>query len=83
MAQRGRPKLVENMNWYELQQHNNKQAIKEMTPHQIEAVSIAHDALGDFMRDFSEMFDVSTDTARKLQTSFWKMRHAFLLEKDD
>ena len=27
--------------------------------------------------DLSDMFDVSTDTARKLQNAFWSMHHAF------
>lgn len=77
MAKVGRPKLVQNMDTYELRIHKNAQAMQNLTEEQLEAVRCAQSALHDFVHDFTEMFDVSVDTARHLQSAFYRMGSAF------
>ena len=87
MAQRGRPKKLEKQieaaqrlmqNLYaEKRKEHAEKATANLTEEQEKAIKQTNEALTDFVQEFSEMFDVSVDTARKLQTSFWAMRHAF------
>lgn len=56
--------------------------LRNMTAEQREAVKAAQEAIGSFVGEWAESFDIyDPDTPRKLQSSFWKLRNAF--ETDD
>ena len=90
MAQRGRPKKIEKQIeeaqermrelWAEKREQASAEkgeAMASLTSEQQIAISKSNEALSDFVNEFSDMFDVSTDTARKLHNAFWAMHHAF------
>ena len=52
-------------------------AIKSLTPDQMKAIDETYIALAEFVSEYSEMFDVTSDNARKLQHAFWGLRHEF------
>ncbi len=52
-------------------------AMSSLTEEQIKTIDVTYEAISDFINDYSEMFDVSSETARKLQLAFWSMRHEF------
>ena len=55
--------------------------LRGMTAEQREAVKAAQDAIGSFISEWTESFDIyDPDTPRKLQSSFWKLRNAFDIE---
>ena len=81
MAQRGRPKLVENMEPWELRKHRNEQAYKALTDEQAEAISKAREALREFNQQWSEKYDLyDMETPRKLDAAFWAMHNSFPLD---
>ena len=49
----------------------------QLTPDQMEAIHNTYDAMQDFVHEYSDMFDVTSETARKLQNSFWTISHQF------
>tara|TARA_R110002074_G_scaffold387376_1_gene569505 strand:+ start:440 stop:685 length:246 start_codon:yes stop_codon:yes gene_type:complete len=78
MAKVGRPKLVENMEPWELSEHKRAQAVKQLTPEQVKAISETREALREFMEEWSESFDIhDPDVPRKLQTAFWHLHNCF------
>ena len=78
MAKVGRPKLVENMEPWELSEHKRAQAVKQLTPEQVKAISETREALREFMEEWSESFDIhDPDVPRKLQTAFYRMHNSF------
>jgi len=78
MAKVGRPKLVENMEPWELTEHNRREAAKHLTPEQAKAISETREALREFMEQWSESFDIcDPDVPRKLQTAFWRLHNYF------
>ncbi len=54
-----------------------EKAIKSLTPEQTKVIDEAYNALAEFVSEYSEMFDVTSDNARKLQHAFWNIRHEF------
>jgi len=78
MAKLGRPKLVENMTPWEVDQHNRKQAMKRLTPEQRKALDKTLAALRDFMEQWGDGFDLhNPQTPRDLQDAFWQMHNYF------
>ena len=90
MAQRGRPKKIEKQIeeaqermrelWAEKREKASAEkgeAMANLTSEQQIAISKSNEALREFVQEFGDMFDVSTDTARKLQNAFWAMHNAF------
>ncbi len=78
MAKVGRPKLVENMEPWELTEHNRREAVKQLTPEQAKAISETRESLREFMEQWSESFDIcNPDVPRKLQTAFWHLQRYF------
>ena len=78
MAKVGRPKLVENMEPWELAERNRIEAAKQLTPEQAKAISETREALREFMEQWSESFDIyDPDVPRKLQTAFWHLHNYF------
>ena len=78
MAKLGRPKLVENMTPWEVDQHNRKQAMKRLTPEQRKALDTTLAALRDFMEQWGDGFDLQDpQTPRDLQHAFWQMHNYF------
>jgi len=74
----GRPKNVENMEPWERKEHERKQAIKHLTPEQTKALREAGEALGEFVDEWTETFDLhNPETPRKLQSAFWSIKHLF------
>jgi len=43
----------------------------------MQAIHNTYDAMHDFIGEYSDSFDVSSETARKLQNSFWKISYEF------
>lgn len=60
----------------------NKAAFDQMTEEQQKVVRKTQMALRSFVSEFSESFDVTTDTARDLQNCFWHMESAFRTEEE-
>ena len=52
-------------------------AMKSLTVDQMEAIHNTYDAMQDFIQEYSDMFDVTSETARKMQNSFWAISHQF------
>tara|TARA_R110000744_G_scaffold368992_1_gene479067 strand:- start:1319 stop:1543 length:225 start_codon:yes stop_codon:yes gene_type:complete len=52
-------------------------AMSSLTEEQIKTIDVTYEAISDFINDYSEIFDVSSETARKLQLAFWSMRNEF------
>ena len=78
MAKVGRPKLVENMEPWELAEHNRREAVKQLTPEQTKAITETQEALSDFVEQWTENFDIcDPDLPRKLQTAFYRMHNSF------
>ena len=78
MAKVGRPKLVENMEPWELAEHNRREAVKQLTPEQTKAITETQEALSDFVEQWTENFDIcDPDVPRKLQTAFWHLHNCF------
>jgi hypothetical protein len=53
------------------------ESMAHLTPDQMEAIHNTYDAMKDFMDEYSDSFDVTSETARKLQSSFWKISYEF------
>ena len=78
MAKVGRPKLVENMEPWELVEHKRREAAKQLTPEQVRAIAETREALREFMEQWSENFDIcDPDLPRKLRTAFWHLHSYF------
>mgnify|MGYP003647364857 FL=1 len=78
MAKSGRPKLIGNMEPWELAEHNRREAVKQLTPEQVKAISETQEALREFMEQWSENFDIcDPDLPRKLQSAFYRMHNYF------
>ena len=57
-------------------------AINALTKEQAKALKNAHIALQEFVMEWSDMFDLSGDTPRKLQNSLYEIRHQFQMTTD-
>lgn len=78
MAKVGRPKLVENMEPWEVREHGRREAMKHLTPEQRKALDKTLAALRDFWEQWSEEFDLhNPETPRDLQSAFWQMHNCF------
>tara|TARA_R100000654_G_scaffold74477_1_gene108957 strand:+ start:62 stop:301 length:240 start_codon:yes stop_codon:yes gene_type:complete len=53
------------------------QAIKSLTSDQVKALDQTYVALSEFVSEYSEMFDITSENARKLQYAYWQLRHEF------
>ena len=61
-----------------------KAGMDALTPRQLEAIKKAHDALRDFVSEWSDGFDLyNCDTPRNISTAFWQMHHHFHLDDDE
>jgi hypothetical protein len=60
-----------------------KSGMAALTPRQLEAIKKAHDALRDFVAEWSDGFDLyNCDTPRELNTAFWMMQNHFNMDDD-
>lgn len=95
MAQRGRPKKIDSQLdeaqkvVHQLYAEKRKkyaeermQAMSALSDTQIKAIQETTEALRDFTQEFSEMFDIHTETARKLHAAFWSMHSSFDAKED-
>jgi hypothetical protein len=61
-----------------------KASMNALTPSQREAIKKAHNALRDFVNEWSDGFDLyNAETPRNISTAFWQMHHHFHLDDDD
>lgn len=60
-----------------------KNGMSLLTEEQIKTLDETYEAVSDFVKDYSDMFDVSSETARKLQFAFWGLRHEFKKENKE
>jgi len=61
-----------------------KAGMDALTPQQREAIKKAHNALRDFVAEWSDGFDLyNCDTPRNISTAFWQMHHHFHLDDED
>jgi hypothetical protein len=54
-----------------------------LTKEQLKTLDETYEAINDFLNDYTDMFDVSSETARKLQIAFWGLRHEFKKENKE
>ena len=59
------------------------QAIKSLTSDQVKALDQTYVALSEFVSEYSEMFDITSENARKLQYAYWELRHEFNRKEDN
>jgi len=60
-----------------------KAGMDALTPQQREAIKKAHNALRDFVAEWSDGFDLyNCDTPRNISTAFWQMHHHFHLDDE-
>ena len=59
------------------------QGMKSLTPNQIKALDQTYVALSEFVSEYSEMFDITSENARKLQYAYWDLRHEFNRREDN
>ena len=55
----------------------NSEGMSSLTDEQRKTLDDTFDVLQEFIQEYSEMFDVTSETARKLQNSFWQISHQF------
>ena len=61
-----------------------KASMDALTPSQREAIKKAHNALRDFINEWSDGFDLyKVDTPRDISTAYWMMRNNFHLDDDE
>ena len=53
------------------------EAMAHLTPDQMQAIHNTYDAINDFIDEYAQTFDITSETARKMQDSFWKISHQF------
>lgn len=89
---RGRPKHFENMNeaereayWQRQRQARNmreQEAFYNLTEDQQKAILLATEAMRDFVREWTEFFDIyNVETPRKMQEAFWAFQNHFSTEE--
>ena len=67
-------------NWEKEQkskQRINSEGMSSLTDDQKLALDETFNALQEFIQEYSDMFDVTSDTARKLQGAYWAFRSEF------
>ena len=91
MAQRGRPKNLEKQieetsakmrelvseKWRKKARAEAEALAEVLTDEQFQAIRKAQIALGDFVQEFSDDFDIDLRTARKLQRAYYALRGQF------
>jgi|TARA_R110000796_G_scaffold215324_2_gene331315 hypothetical protein len=55
----------------------NSVGMRSLTNAQEQLLDDTYDVLSDFVQEYSEMFDVTSETARKLQTVYWSYINEF------
>lgn len=61
-----------------------KAGIEALTPDQLKTITKAYKALGDFVGQWSDGFDLyNADTPRDISTAYWMMRNNFHMNDDD
>ena len=75
------PKLIDNREEWEIKSDElaqvRSESMAQLTLDQMKAIHNTYDAMQDFVHEYSDMFDVTSETARKLQNSFWQISHQF------
>ena len=75
------PKLIDNREEWEIKADElaqvRSESMAQLTPDQMKAIHNTYDAMQDFIQEYSDMFDVTSETARKMQNSFWAISHQF------
>ena len=51
--------------------------MSSLTDDQRKTLDDTFDVLQEFIQEYSEMFDVTSETARKMQTVYWAYRNEF------
>lgn len=55
----------------------NSEGMSSLTDDQRKTLDDTFDVLQEFIQEYSDMFDVTSDTARKLQGAYWAFRSEF------
>jgi len=55
----------------------NSEGMSSLTDDQRKTLDDTFDVLQEFIQEYSEMFDVTSETARKMQTVYWAYRNEF------
>tara|TARA_R100000781_G_C3967799_1_gene89039 strand:+ start:64 stop:339 length:276 start_codon:yes stop_codon:yes gene_type:complete len=58
----------------------NAEGIKGLTQQQITCLNESHKTMALFLSEYSDMFDVTSECARKMQDAFWSLRNNFNLD---
>ena len=60
-----------------------KASMKSLTYKQLKTIQKTHAIIGEVLQNIKEMDDLYLSDIRNLETSFWKLKHEFLLENND
>tara|TARA_R100001369_G_scaffold3611_1_gene11183 strand:- start:369 stop:596 length:228 start_codon:yes stop_codon:yes gene_type:complete len=55
----------------------NSEGMSSLTNDQRKTLDDTFDVLQEFIQEYSEMFDVTSETARKMQNVYWAYRNEF------
>lgn len=55
----------------------NSEGMSSLTDEQKQTLDDTFDVLQEFIQEYSEMFDVTSETARKMQNVYWAYRNEF------
>ena len=58
-------------------------AMKSLTQDQLITIQNTHKIIGEVLQNIKEIDDLYLSDIRNLETSFWKLKHEFLLEDND
>ncbi len=61
----------------------NSEGMSSLTDEQRKTLDLTFYALHEFIQEYSDMFDVTSSTARKLQDAFWSVRSNFNKEEEN
>tara|TARA_Y100000593_G_scaffold22365_1_gene44654 strand:- start:125 stop:397 length:273 start_codon:yes stop_codon:yes gene_type:complete len=58
----------------------NEEGVRGLTQQQIDSLNESHRTIALFLSEYSDMFDVTSDCARRMQDAFWSLRNNFNLD---
>ena len=64
-------------------QAKNLEVLNSMSAEQRKALNNVQESLRLFLEDFTESFDVTVDTARVIDKSYWQLLHAFKVPEEE
>jgi|TARA_R110000772_G_scaffold158396_1_gene269575 hypothetical protein len=62
---------------WEKEQIKNSEGMSSLTDEQRETLNDTFDVLQEFLREYREMFDVTSETARKMHNVYWAYINEF------